>query len=258
MEIKGIFFDVDGTLISHKHGKISKTTLETLYALKEKGICLFLATGRHLCELIELQIDFPFDGYVMLNGQLCLDSRQNVILANPIEGKDQEILVNIFKTCQFPLVLVEKDRLYINQETPQVKEAQKSISSKVPELDTYNGKPFYQGTAFIDEQTTKRLQDQLENCTITRWNPYGVDIISKKGGKDKGIQAMLTHYHIDVKETMSFGDGENDLEMLKFAGLSYAMANGQDIVKKTAKFIAPTNNDNGVFKVLNKYLDEAE
>ena len=37
-----------------------------------------------------------------------------------------------------------------------------------------------------------------------------------------------------------------------------AMANGQDIVKKTAKFIAPTNNDNGVFKVLNKYLDEAE
>ena len=73
--------------------------------------------------------------------------------------------------CNESLLTGEKmcirDRLYINQVTPQVKEAQKSISSKVPELDTYNGKPFYQGTAFIDEQTTKRLQDQLENCTIT-------------------------------------------------------------------------------------------
>lgn len=253
MEIKGIFFDVDGTLISHKHGKISKTTLETLYALKEKGICLFLATGRHPCELIELQIDFPFDGYVMLNGQLCLDSRQNVILANPIEGKDQEILVNIFKTCQFPLVLVEKDRLYINQVTPQVKEAQKSISSKVPELDTYNGKPFYQGTAFIDEQTTKRLQDQLENCTITRWNPYGVDIISKKGGKDKGIQAMLTHYHIDVKETMSFGDGENDMEMLQYTQIGIAMEEADKVVKNVVDFVTKSADQDGIVYALKHY-----
>ena len=52
-------------------------------------------------------------------------------------------------------------------------------------------------------------------------------------------------------------DGENDIEMLKLAGFSYAMENGQDSVKKIAKFIAPSNNDNGVFKVLNKYLNEA-
>ena len=44
--------------------------------------------------------------------------------------------------------------------------------------------------------------------------------------------------------------------MLKLAGLSYAMENGQDSVKKIGKFIAPSNNDNGVFKVLNKYLNE--
>jgi len=44
--------------------------------------------------------------------------------------------------------------------------------------------------------------------------------------------------------------------MLKLAGLSYAMENGQNSVKKIANFIAPSNNDNGVFKVLNHYLNE--
>lgn len=48
------------------------------------------------------------------------------------------------------------------------------------------------------------------------------------------------------------------LKWLKLAGLSYAMENGQDSVKKMAKFIAPSNNDNGVFKVLTKYLNEAQ
>ena len=85
-----------------------------------------------------------------------------------------------------------------------------------------------------------------------------MDIIPEGVNKAVGLKEFLAYLDVPRSELIAFGDGENDLEMLKFAGLSYAMANGQDIVKKIAKFIAPTNNDNGVFKVLNKYLDEAE
>ena len=94
------------------------------------------------------------------------------------------------------------------------------------------------------------------HVTTSGWS-Y-MDIIPEGVNKAAGLKEFLAYLDVPRSELIAFGDGENDLEMLKFAGLSYAMANGQDIVKKTAKFIAPTNNDNGVFKVLNKYLDEAE
>lgn len=108
MNIKGIFFDVDGTLICHDHGRISENTLKALYTLKEKGILLFLATGRHITELKELQIDFPFDGYVLLNGQLCLDRQRQVIFANPIEGKDKERLIHLLHRVLFPWSSLKK------------------------------------------------------------------------------------------------------------------------------------------------------
>lgn len=54
---------------------------------------------------------------------------------------------------------------------------------------------------------------------------------------------------------IAFGDGENDIEMLKACGYSYAMANANKKTKAVAKYEAPTNDENGVLKVLAKYLD---
>lgn len=253
MKIKGIFFDVDGTLICHDQGRISENTLKALYTLKEKGIRLFLATARHITELKELQIDFPFDGYVLLNGQLCLNAQKQILLANPIEGQDQKQLATLFTTCAFPMVLVEKDRLYINTVTPQVIQAQTAISSKVPPVSSYNNDPFYQCTAFIDEEQAHRLSQTLEDCTITRWNPYGVDIISAQGGKFKGIQAMLAYYDIDVSETMSFGDGQNDMEMLQYTKVGVAMQNADPAVCQVADFVTKSAGEDGIVYALKKY-----
>lgn len=83
-----------------------------------------------------------------------------------------------------------------------------------------------------------------------------MDIIPQNVNKANGLKEFLAYLDVPRTQLIAFGDGKNDIEMLKLAGLSYAMENGQDSVKKIAKFIAPSNNDNGVFKVLNKYLNE--
>ncbi len=64
--IRGIFFDVDGTLISRKRSYISDSVIEVLKKLREQGIKLFIATGRHYIELEKLGINkqFIFDGYL--------------------------------------------------------------------------------------------------------------------------------------------------------------------------------------------------
>ena len=51
---------------------------------------------------------------------------------------------------------------------------------------------------------------------------------------------------------MAFGDGGNDLEMLSYCGESYAMANATDEVNATAKYICPSNDDDGVLAILQK------
>ena len=73
--IKAIFFDVDGTLLSHRTGRISPHTRACIRALRAGGTLVFLSTGRHILELRSLPVgEMAFDGYITLNGQLCLDS----------------------------------------------------------------------------------------------------------------------------------------------------------------------------------------
>ena len=79
--IKAAFFDVDGTFFSHKIHGVPESHLKVLEALKENGSKTFLATGRHFEELKELNMEhIPFDGYVMLTGQICTDENKNLIL----------------------------------------------------------------------------------------------------------------------------------------------------------------------------------
>src|SRR5699024_3363640 len=65
-EIQAIFFDVDGTLVSFQTHQVSRAVLRALHSLRERGVRLFLATGRHQRMLGSLQSLFPFDGYVTL------------------------------------------------------------------------------------------------------------------------------------------------------------------------------------------------
>ena len=73
--IKGIFFDVDGTLVSFRQKFVSDRLLADLAALRERGIRLFLSTGRALQDLEHTGMlrDARFDGFVTLGGQYCCD-----------------------------------------------------------------------------------------------------------------------------------------------------------------------------------------
>ena len=87
--IRALFFDIDGTLVSHTSSDIPADTLDALYRLRDKGILLFLATGRHLREVSQLPLHgFPFDGYVTQTGQLCYDGDFRPICEDPLDAAD--------------------------------------------------------------------------------------------------------------------------------------------------------------------------
>ena len=91
--IKAIFFDVDGTLVSFQTHTISPATLDALHALRQRGVKLFLSTGRHQVMLGQVRDLFSFDGYVTLSGQYCYAGDQ-VIHRNPMTPQAVEELVS--------------------------------------------------------------------------------------------------------------------------------------------------------------------
>ena len=97
------------------------------------------------------------------------------------------------------------------------------------------------------KEVEKELAKKVPNCTFTRWSDFGVDIISKDGGKVIGIQKVLEHYGIKREELIAFGDGENDLDMIQFAGIGVAMGNAVAETKAVADYVTTAIDDNGIW-----------
>jgi len=80
-----------------------------------------------------------------------------------------------------------------------------------------------------------------------------LEIVRKDVGKEKGIEALMKKLCITQEEVMAIGDAENDLSMIRFAGLGVAMGNASDEVKEAADFITETNNEAGVAKAITRF-----
>ena len=252
--IKAVFFDLDGTLISNTTGEIPKSARKSIDFLRMNGVRVFTATGRHMSEIKDLPaFDIQFDGFITLNGQLCLDSRKDLLYGEPISERNVEQMLTMFEARKVPLMLVEKDRMYINYIDEMVEKAQAAINTAVPDIGTYSGEPIYQFILYSEEKTAEKIVAGLEDCKMTRWNPYGVDIISKSGGKVAGIKQIIQACGIRRNEVMAFGDGENDMDMLRYAEIGVAMGNAEEDVKVCADYITDDVDEDGIEKAF-KYF----
>ena len=207
--IKAIFFDIDGTLLSHASGGVPESARTALRLLRQRGVKLFLATGRHILEIHRLPVGrLPFDGYVTLNGQICLDEREALLFDAPFGPADAQRMVSLFRQKASPAMLVERDRLYINYVDEAVRLAQEAIETPIPQLGDYAGGSLYQFIVYGGEDRAAALLEQLPGCKMSRWNACAVDILPKSGGKALGIQRLLDHFRLESHEVMAFGDGE--------------------------------------------------
>ena len=150
-------------------------------------------------------------------------------------------------------MLVEKDKLYINLVNEIVINGQAEISSPIPEVMEYKGDPVYQIICYGGKELEMELIPKLPNCKITRWCPFGIDVISKTGGKVTGIKKMLEVHGIGQEEVIAFGDGENDIEMLQFAGIGVAMGNAEPEVKAVADYVTTDIDDDGILNALKHF-----
>lgn len=252
--IHTVFFDIDCTLVSHETNCVPQSAQKALSILKQKGIRSVIATGRHLSELDSLPMaGLEFDGYLMLNGQLCYNSNKQLIYGNPLEGQMLARLVELFNQARFPIMFIEKDRMYINFLNERVRLAQESMSAWMPQVDRYRGETVYQAVAFVDSEEKALLQEVLPDCRIAQWMELAVDIVPKKSGKAAAVERYLSYIGADRCGTMAFGDGDNDMDMLRYVQIGVAVGNSMPRVFEAADYVTDHIDRDGIYNALSHF-----
>lgn len=249
---KAIFFDIDGTLVSFRTHTISENTMDCLFRLREKGIRLFVASGRHRLTMDNLS-GFPFDGYIAMNGALVtVDGK--TISKTPI---DPESARNIAMTADgkgIPCVTYGENTVAVNLRNGMTEKIFSMIKlPQIPDISCteMTEAPVFQFTIFADRQTEDTLLKQFESrLEPSRWHPMFMDLNPKGLSKSDGINAVLNHFGFSREESMAFGDGGNDISMLKEAGTGIAMGNATEDVMQAADYVTASVDDDGIAKAL--------
>jgi len=253
--IKLAFFDIDGTLIPFgENSKLPESTRISLLKLQEAGVKTFIATGKSLARLTKMEVmKVPFSGYLTLNGQLCYDDKFQLIFGYPIINEEMEVLEKIFNDDEIPFILIGEFAKYINFMNDGMLANLVETNDSIPDVGQYRGEKIYQITACINEHQRKVLENTMDYCEITSWSPDAVDIFCKGGGKMNAIENILKIYNCTPDEIIAFGDAENDINMLKYAGIGVAMGNGTDACKQAADYVTTDINDNGIENALKHF-----
>ncbi len=254
--IKAVFFDIDGTLVSFKTHKVPASARKSIRLLREKGIKVFIATGRRM-KGIDNVGDLVFDGYITVNGGLCLVGTDKVIYRHCIPKEDIEAMIHYQETVEeFPCAMAQEDSIFMNYENEHVKEVFDMLNFPKPPVATLReaaGNPTLQLIAFFNKEQEEEIMSIMPHCDATRWNPLFTDVVPKGSSKSVGIDKILEYYGISLEDTMAFGDGGNDIQMLQHVAIGVAMGNAADDVKEAADYVTDSVDNDGVYKALRHF-----
>jgi len=254
--VKAVFFDIDGTLVSFKTHQVPQSTIESISALRKKGIKVFIATGRHIGAINNVG-DLEFDGYITLNGSYCLAGKDQVIYKHPIPAEDIQSMLHYQETVEpFPCSMAQENEVIMNYRDEAVDKVFSLLNFPPPPsrpLRESADKEVFQLIAFFTAEQEERIMSAMPNCVATRWNPLFSDVITKGISKSVGIDKIIEYYGIGLNETMAFGDGGNDVEMLRHAGIGVAMGGSAQEVIDAADYVTDTVDDNGIYNALKHY-----
>ena len=255
-KIRAAFFDIDGTLLTFGDRQMPASTLRALQGMRRAGIKLFIASGRppfHLKRLPPIQ-SFPFDGYVLTNGQFCADQDLTPFFVRALPRESIPALLRwLDRHPDTACTFCEETYSYDNRHTEASKDLclaagihppQNPVEDPVRALTHTT----YQLSLYIPPAMDAVFGREVPGCRAVRWNEAFADIIPADGGKAEGLARMMARHGIQAGACIAFGDGGNDIDMLRAVGIGVAMGNAAPDVQAAADYVTDRVDRDGIWK----------
>lgn len=230
---KLLFFDIDGTLVEDDTGCIPLSTIQAIQDARKAGHLTFINTGRTWGN-VDLNIqNIGFDGFLCGCGTE-IRYQDNVLFRKTIEPAICLQMRDLVRTCHATPLYERSDTMFYDPSTPalpafstlmQLYERKKTLVQ-----DLTNHTDFYFDKFVIWYDTNTDLQQFRSGITpyfdyIDRG--YGfAEMVPHGCSKATAMQQIVSHLHMDMQDTIAFGDSLNDLPMMKTANISVGMGNG--------------------------------
>ena len=256
-----LFFDIDGTLIDSYHGirSISPAVRSELARVQRLGHKIFLSSGRPRPLLTPQVLEPDFDGLVLVNGGY-VEMGGESVYEERMELELARRVIDFLEEQAGEYLIACTRNLY----TLPTNQAMREFF-----LDTDHGEVFTFDFD-LDEVLTRAIKmetltpvEERARVTAQVHEAFGSEISCDGHGgegtfelyptaisKAKGVGVVLDRLGLGVDDAYAFGDGTNDLEMIRYCGCGVAMGNAEDAVKAEADIVCPPVWDDGLAQVL--------
>lgn len=262
--IRLIALDLDGTLL-RSDKTISARTLQTIQTAREQGVIVAIATGRMYStaraygKLLGLG-DMPMVLYA--GGLIQTVETGKKLYEKTIPVEDAQTLLTMAKEQGWQMQTYIDDvlRAAVSDRWVQGYERKTGAQAVICGDDFYQPQgpcnkilsrgpheELLQRKAYIDAHMPGKLQVLFSEDTFLEIMPTEVD-------KGRGLQRLADLFGVSIEETMAVGDSQNDIDMLKAAGLSVTMENAHDEIKQIAGYVTASNDEDGVAQAIEKFV----
>ena len=274
--IKAAFFDIDGTLLSFNTHKVSEGTVRAFERLHAAGVHTFISSGRPMVLIPPMPVSF--EAYITMNGGLVftndecgmmndeqaaaprhssLITHRSTLISNPIPDADRDAWVDFARQHNLCTMTFTADGMMASQINEVGNALRNQLEFQMPpvvDIEQFRNETSYQIIAIMPAELDSRVGAFMPHCRLPRWHPAFTDIVAAGNSKAVGMEAICRHFGIRREETIAFGDGGNDIEMLQWAGVGIAMGNAEESVKQHADLVTTDVDSEGIENAVNQLL----
>ena len=246
--IKIAFIDIDGTLTNSKQ-MISQENINALKFLKEKNIKIVLSSGRWDTYMLKFNENLNIIDYIISNNGACLIdiNEKKVLFERTLNNDDINLITAYCKNNNLSLIYNGLYKRYNINDKINTSIYQGVITCKTKN-DIDNLIEFAKNNNLKVPYISYAYYKNIES------SKYTINISNKETNKGNTIKYLLDLLNIDKKDSICFGDNDNDIEMFDICGIKVAMENGLNELKEKADYITLDNDNNGVAYFIIKYL----
>lgn len=267
MTIKAIFLDLDGTL-NNDQKVITPRTLNALMAAQKMGARLVLASARPSPGLHRERDALRLKEYggilMSYNGGRIVDAATDqVLFETAMEQETARKVLRLLKELPVTPILDDGKQFYVTDEMGyKVRYECRNNNmecSAVGDLSEFLSFAPVKILMSVTPEQLPGVQQKIRSflpraLTVVQTAPFYLEVIPSSINKGQGVVDTCRALGIGAEDTIAFGDAENDIPMLKAAGVGVAMANATEEVKAAADAVTESNNADGIALWLEKNL----